>query len=225
MKLTEHERMMRLNLQQFAEGEGETGGTTDTGTGTPAENGENGGNQGGDGATGKVDNVEELKALVAKLQAENGKQKAALDKATHEAAETRKELKKRQTQEEIDADAKREEDEKRQQRVEELERKVARAENTKAIMGKLGIGEDDAGQIAESLRGCENLDNALLLIQKAWTAKEKSLRIEFGKLTPPGAGNDPNSPEALAIARAKDIGKVRAATNEKANKTISAYMR
>lgn len=223
MKLTEHERMMKLNLQQFAEGDGEAAGTNDTGT--PAENGENGGNQGGDGATNKVDSVEDLKALVAKLQAENGKQKAALDKATHEAAETRKELKKRQTQEEIDADAKREEDEKRQQRVEELERKVARAENTKAIMGKLGVGEDDAGQIAESLRGCENLDNALLLIQKAWTAKEKSLRLEFGKVTPPGAGGDSNSPEAQAVAQARQIGKNRAAVNEQASKAINAYLR
>lgn len=223
MKLTEHERMMKLNLQQFAEGDGEAAGTNDTGT--PAENGENGGNQGGDGATNKVDNVEDLKALVAKLQAENGKQKAALDKATHEAAETRKALKAKQTQEEIDADAKREAEEKRQQEFEELQRKVARAENTKAIMGKLGVTEEVAGQLAESLRGCENIENALLLIQKEWTAKEKSLRMEFGKVTPPGAGGDSNSPEAQAVAQARQIGKSRAAVNEKASKAINAYLR
>ena len=223
MKLTEHERMMKLNLQQFAEGDGEAAGTNDTGT--PAENGENGGNQDGDGATNKVDSVEDLKALVAKLQAENGKQKAALDKATHEAAETRKALKAKQTQEEIDADAKREAEEKRQQEFEELQRKVARAENTKAIMGKLGVTEEVAGQLAESLRGCENIENALLLIQKEWTAKEKSLRMEFGKVTPPGAGGDSNSPEAQAVAQARQIGKSRAAVNEKASKAINAYLR
>lgn len=219
--------LMKLNLQQFAEGDGEGGNGGDPAgeAGNNAGDGENGGNQGDNGPDKETDSVEDLKAQIAKLQAAAEKQKAALDRATHEAAESKKALKAKQTQEEIDADAKREAEEKRQQEFEELQRKVARAENTKAIMGKLGVTEEVAGQLAESLRGCENIENALLLIQKEWTAKEKSLRMEFGKVTPPGAGADPNSPEAQAVARAKQIGKDRAAVNDQANKALKAYLR
>ena len=221
MKLTE---IMKLNLQQFAEGDGAEAGATATETGT-AENAENGANQAGDAQNEKTDSVEDLKAQIAKLQADAAKQKAALDRATHEAAESKKALKAKQTQEEIDADAAREAAEQRQQEFEELQRKVARAENTKAIMGKLGVDEDAAGELAENLRGCENLDNALLLLQKTWTAKEKALRMEFGKVTIPGAGADSNSPEAKAIANARDIGKKQAAVNEQAQKALKAYLR
>ena len=70
-----------------------------------------------------------------------------------------------------------------------------------------------------------DVKNALLLIQKAWQAKEKALKLEYGKITPPGAGTDSNSPEAQAIKRAQEIGKAKNAQNEQAQKAINAYIR
>ena len=223
---------MKLNLQQFAEG-GE-GGTGDAGSaggegGTGGETGTAGG-EGGTGAAGTdpagnggnagdndpATQLQQMMAKVARLEAEAAKNKAALDKATHEAAENRRALKAKMTQEEIDAANKKEAEEKVAQELEDLRRKVSKAENTKAVMGKLNVDEETAGQIAESMAGCDSIENALLLIQKAWTAREKALRIEFGKITGPGAGGgseDQELPEALNLAKELGESQARAATS------------
>ena len=92
-------------------------------------------------------------------------------------------------------------------------------------MGKLGLDEDSAGNLADHLYGAVDIDNALLEIQKAWQAKEALLRKEFGKITGPGAGADSNSPEAKGIQRAIEIGRNQKAVNEKAQKAMDAYIR
>ena len=43
--------------------------------------------------------------------------------------------------------------------------------------------------VAEYLYGAEDVDAAIAAFQKAWTAKEKALRAEFGKIPPPGVGS------------------------------------
>lgn len=197
---------------------GETGGA-DAG----AENSEDGGDAGNEDGedTGGTDKDAEI----ARLNAEMAKFKAAMDKAASEAAAAKKALKAKMTSEEIAAKEKEEADEKAAKELEELRREVAKGKTVKTVMGKLGLSEEAAGSLADCLFGAADIENALLEIQKAWQAKEKALRLEYGKVTGPGAGGDSNSPEAQAIARAREIGKDRAAVNEQAQKAMSAYLR
>lgn len=218
--------LMRLNLQQFAEPSGD-----DNSGGDPAGNDQN--NAGGDdnnggGEGGKDNNPNSLESQLEQLRADLAKQKQALDAATSEAAKYKKELRTKQTQEEIDAANKKEEQEKRDREFAELQKKVARAEGTKNVMAKLGIDEDAAGQIAESMIGCENADNALLLIKKAWDAKEKALRQEFGKIPGPGAGGSGNKEDDelnAAIELGTRLGKERAEANKSTQEGLQGYLR
>ena len=59
--------------------------------------------------------------------------------------------------------------------------------SSKKAMSFLG-DETTATSVAEYLYGAEDVDAALSVIQKAWTAKEKALRLEYGKIPAPGAG-------------------------------------
>lgn len=233
--------MMDLNLQMFAEpaagdagtggdaGAGAAGGADPAASGsgdqnTPASAPEGGNNPGQQSGT-ENDSVEAMKAKIARLEADAAKQKAALDKATHEAAESKKALKAKMTQEEIDAQAKQEAAEKAAQELDDLRRQVAKGNTVKTVMGKLGLDEESAGNLADHLYGAADIDNALLEIQKAWQVKEVALRKEFGRVTAPGAGADSNSPEAQAIRRAQEMGKERNARQEQAQKALDAYMR
>lgn len=210
-------------------GSGGDGGAGGDGAPAGDGNGDGAGNGDGDGGNGQDD----LKSQIEKLQADLAKQKAALDKATHEASdykkalnESKNALKAKMTQEEIDAAAKKEAEEKQALELEELRRKVSKAENTKSVMGKLSVDEETAGQIAESLTGCENIENALLLIQKAWTAKEKALRLEFGKIPGPGTGGGSEDKEAqAAIELAKELGQRKARNTESVRTQLGGLVR
>lgn len=214
------------------DGGGTNGGGADGGTDGNAAGGADGAGNDSDGGDGENDSVETLNAEIARLKAEMAKQKNALDKATHEASENKKAMNKAQadlrakmTQEEIDAEAKKEAAEKVEQELSDLRKAVAKTNTVKSVMGKLGLDEDSAGRLADHLYGAQNIDNALLEIQKAWQAKEKALRLEYGKITGPGAGGDSDSPEAQAILKAREIGKQQSAVNEQAQKAINAYLR
>jgi hypothetical protein len=217
-------------------GVGGMGGSTSApaGDNVPGGEGNDAGspdNGAGDGHTGdassKTDSTdpEALNAEIARLKSEMAKQKNALDNATKEAGNLRKELRSKMTQEQIDAETKKEAEEAAAKELDDLRKEVAKGKTVKSVMGKLGLDEDAAGSIADALYGAEDVDNVLLLIQKAWQAKEKALRLEFGKVTAPGAGADSNSPEAQAIRRAAEIGKTRNAQSEQAQKALGAYMR
>ena len=224
--------MMKLNLQHFAESAADAG-TADTGTAGDVGAGvDSVTNNGADGAQNTDANaqtnessVDELNAEIPRLKAEMAKQKNSLDKATSEAGSLRKELRSKMTQEQIDAAEKREADEKAAKELEDLRREVAKGKTVKTVMGKLGLDEDTAGNLADHLFGAADIDNALLEIQKAWQARETALRKEYGKIPGPGAGADSNSPEAQAVKRAAEIGKQRNAVNEQAQKAMSAYLR
>ena len=126
-------------------------------------------------------------AELAKLRAEMAKQKAALDKATKEAGDYKKQLRAKQSAEEIAAEEAKVQQEALMQELETLRKEKAVAATTAKITPMIGDSEI-AGQIAEYLYGAEDVDAALTAIQKAWTAKEKALRLEFGKIPAPGAG-------------------------------------
>ena len=127
-------------------------------------------------------------AELARLKAELAKAKAATDKATKEAGDYKKQLRAKQSAEEIAAEEKRAQDEAREKELNELRKRFAVAETTKKVMGFVS-DEATATSIAEYLYGAEDADAALTAIQKAWTAKEKALRLEYGKIPAPGTGS------------------------------------
>lgn len=211
-----------------AAGESTPGGAVETSTGgqhDPAGNEPGAASNPGQADQKGKESVDELNAEIARLKAEAAKNKAALDKATHEASEAKKSLKAKMTQEEIDAQAKQEAAEKTAQELDDLRKQVAKGNTVKTVMGKLGLDEVSAGNLADHLYGAADIENALLEIQKAWQAREAALRKEYGKVTGPGAGADSNSPEAQAVKMASALGKARNAQNEQAQKALGAYMR
>lgn len=135
---------------------------------------------------------------LAKLRAELAKQKAAIDKATKEASEYKKALRQRQSAEEIAAEEKRIADEARDKELNELRKRFAVAETSKKVMAFVG-DETVSTTVAEYLYGAEDIDGAIDAISKAWIAREKKLRMEFGRLPAPGVGNA----EGSTITRAQ----------------------
>ncbi len=206
-----------------AGGDGNPGGDPGTGADAGGENNP----AGNDGEKAKETDASALAAQIEQLKADLAKQKEAFDKASKEAAGYKRDLRAKQTQEEIDAANKKEAEEKAAARLAELEREVARAKSTKSVMAKLSVDEESAGKIAECLSGCEDVDNALLLIQKAWEAKEKKLRLEFGKIPGPGAGgsNEEDAEEKAAIEIAKQLGRNRAEADKSVTEGLKGYIR
>lgn len=192
--------------------------------GTPANDGNNGGTD-SDVSEEKQDN--DVSAELAKTKADYAKLKAALDKATKEAGDARKALRAKQTAEEIAAEEKKAQDEAQAKEIEELRREVARAKTVKNVMAKLGTDEEVSGKISEYLYGAEDIENALTEIQRAWTAKEKALRLEYGKVPAPGAGgaNGEDAETQKAIELAKKIGRERAMSAKSLKDTLGGYIR
>jgi len=126
-------------------------------------------------------------AELSKLKAELAKQKAALDKATKEAAESKRALRAKQSAEEVAAEEAKALQQSMQEELEQLRKEKAVSVITAKAMTFVG-DNDTAAQVAEYLYGAEDADAALTAIQKAWTAKEKALRLEYGKIPAPGVG-------------------------------------
>ena len=130
----------------------------------------------------------EESAEIARLKAEMAKQKAALDKATKEAGDYRKQLRAKQTAEEIAAEDMKAQTEARDKELNELRKKFAVMEASKAVLVQIGGDESAATKIAEYLYGAADVDGALGEIQKIMAAKEKALKLEYGKIPAPGVG-------------------------------------
>ena len=128
-------------------------------------------------------------ALVAQLRADMAKMKAAMDKATKEAGDAKKALRAKQTAEEIAAEDQKAQAEARDKELNELRKKFAVMETSKSILVRIGGDETSASQIAEYLYGAADVDGAIGEIQKIIAAKEKALRLEYGKIPAPGAGS------------------------------------
>ena len=161
---------------------------------------------------------------IAKLRAELAKQKAAIDEATKEAAAYKRQLRSKQSADEIAAEEKRLADEARDKELADLRKRFAVAEIGKKVM-TLGANEQESGEIAELLYGAEDVENALTIIQKVWAAKEKALRLEFGKIPPPGAGAAENNAMTAAVKQAQSIGKAKAEADKNAQDAMKAYLR
>lgn len=126
-------------------------------------------------------------AELAKLRAEFARIKAANDKLSKENAEKTKQLREKQTAEEVASEEARALQQSMQEELEQLRKEKALAGITaKAVTF---VGDDKAAtELAGYLYGAENADAALAAIQKAWTAKEKALRLEYGKIPAPSVG-------------------------------------
>lgn len=115
--------------------------------------------------------------------------KAALDKATHEAAEAKRSLRAKQTAEEQKAEEEREKQEAIENELKELRKQASVSNNAKRIISFVG-DENVATTIAEALYGAEDIDAAIDELNRAWIAKEKRLKLEYGKIPAPGVGED-----------------------------------
>lgn len=127
-------------------------------------------------------------AELSKLRAELAKSKAALDKATKEAGDYRKQLRAKQTADEAAAEEAKEAAEARDKELKELRKRFAVAETSKKVMSIVG-DEPTATSIAEAMYGADDSDAVIAAFAKAWTAKEKMLKMEYGKIPAPGVGS------------------------------------
>ena len=129
---------------------------------------------------------------LAKLKAEFAKLKQANDKLSKENAEKTKQLRAKQSEEEVAAEEKRLADEERDRKLAEYEKRFTVAETSKKLMSFVG-DETVANTVAEYLYGAEDVDAAVTAFNKAWTAREKALRLEYGKIPAPAIGSDGGS--------------------------------
>lgn len=162
-----------------------------------------------------------------KIKADYAKLKAALDNATKEAGNYRKQLRAKQSAEEIAAEEQKAQDEATRKELEELRREVAKAKAVKTVMGRLGTDEEVSGKIAEYLYGAEDIEAALTEMQRAWAAREKAIRLEYGKIPAPGAGNGGGEDEEMqkAINLAREIGRERAQSGKSLREQLGPYVR
>lgn len=195
----------------------EVTGTNEQTGGTPGTDADHDAEQ-----QGETSNAELLK-----VKADYAKLKAALDKATKEAGDAKKALRAKQSAEEIAAEEQKAKDEEARKELDELRREVAKAKAVKTVMGKLGTDEETSGKISEYLYGAEDVENALTEIQRAWAAKEKALRLEYGKIPAPGAGgaNGEDEEAQKAIKLAKELGRERAASGKSIKESLGNYVR
>ena len=127
-------------------------------------------------------------AEIAKYRADMNRMKAALDKATKEAAESKRLLRAKQTAEEIAAEAEKERQETLQKQLDELLKEKFVANASKKLFA-FTQDEDASNQIAELLHGAEHAEEAIEILNKSWIAREKKLRMEYGRIPAPGAGS------------------------------------
>ena len=132
----------------------------------------------------KADNAE-----IARLKAELTKAQNKNDALAKENAEKAKQLRAKQTAEEAAAEEAKAQQDALMQELETLRKERAVAATTAKII-PIVTDSAVAGQVAEDLYGAADIDSAIAAIQKAWAAKEKALRLEFGKIPAPGAGGN-----------------------------------
>ena len=134
----------------------------------------------------------------AKLKSEFAKIKAANDKLSRENAEKTKQLRAKQSAEEAAAEEAKALQQSMQEELETLRKEKAVAATAMKVASIVGDNEV-ATKVAQNLYGAENVEEALADIGKAWAAREKALRLEFGKIPAPGVG----SSEGIAVTKSQ----------------------
>lgn len=175
-----------MNLQLFAEppvgGDGDAGDTFATGGKSGAgSNKADPDDEGDDGVS--------LAEQVAQLKVQNAKLKKANDKATSEAASYKKQLREKQTAEEIALQEKAEKEAEREEQFQKLLRENTITKFEKNFLA-LGYPADLAAKAATAQ--CDNDTDELFSIQQTFIEeKEKTMKADWMKSMPnPPAGND-----------------------------------
>lgn len=217
-------------LRVFLVPDGDTGAGAQadiTGNESGIATGDKAGNVGNQDQGGDGNDQESVDAQIAKLKADLARQKAALDKATSEANGYKKELRAKQSAEEIAAAEAKAAEEARNAELESLRKQFAVMETRKNIAVKLGGSDEASGKIAEYLYGAEDADAVIAEFQKILAAQEKKLRQEYGKVPPPGAGSASGEDAELqrAIKLAQEIGRERADSGKSVKERLGGYVR
>lgn len=152
---------------------------------------------------------DETAAELKRLKAELAKQKNALDSATKEAANYKKQLRAKLSTEEQEAEAAKERQDAMEAELAELRKQSAIGAISKKVMTFIG-DEKTADDVAESLYGAEDVDAAIDEFNKAWAAKEKALRLEFSKIPYPASGGDEDKSQK-DVEEGRKFGKTRMA--------------
>ena len=182
-----------MNLQLFAEppagGDGDAGDTSATG-GKSGEgsNKADPDDEGDDGVS--------LAEQVAQLKVQNAKLKKAYDKATSEAASYKKQLREKQTAEEIALQEKAEKEAEREEQFQKLLRENTITKFEKNFLA-LGYPAELAAKAATAQ--CDNDTNELFSIQQTFIEeKEKTMKADWMKSMPnPPAGNSDDDEDAF----------------------------
>lgn len=181
-----------MNLQLFAEppagGDGDAGDTSATG-------GKSGEGSNKDDPDAGDDDVS-LAEQVAQLKVQNAKLKKANDKATSEAASYKKQLREKQTAEEIALQEKAEKEAEREEQFQKLLRENTITKFEKNFL-TLGYPADLAAKAATAQ--CDNDTDELFSIQQTFIEeKEKTMKADWMKSMPnPPAGNSDDDEDAF----------------------------
>lgn len=182
-----------MNLQLFAEppagGDGDAGDTSATG-------GKSGEGSNKTDPDNDDDNDVSLAEQVAQLKVQNAKLKKANDKATSEAASYKKQLREKQTAEEIALQEKAEKEAEREEQFQKLLRENTITKFEKNFL-TLGYPADLAAKAATAQ--CDNDTDELFSIQQAFIEeKEKTMKADWMKSMPnPPAGNSDDDEDAF----------------------------
>lgn len=182
-----------MNLQLFAEppagGDGDAGDTSATG-------GKSGEGSNKTDPDNDDDNDVSLAEQVAQLKVQNAKLKKANDKATSEAASYKKQLREKQTAEEIALQEKAEKEAKREEQFQKLLRENTITKFEKNFL-TLGYPADLAAKAATAQ--CDNDTDELFSIQQTFIEeKEKTMKADWMKSMPnPPAGNSDDDEDAF----------------------------
>ena len=165
-----------------------------------------------------IPSVDELMAELAKERAEKAKLKNSFDAASSELAATKKQLRTKMTAEEQEQEAKREAEEAKDARIQELESKFRIMDYSKRYMG-IGMDEKTAEALSELTGQLEDADKFFSALGKFITASnkaaEENYRQELIKNNPDiNAGSGGDTKNSLAEERAVSIGKRTAGANE-----------
>lgn len=191
-----------MNIQFFAEGEGDSGTGSDDGNGSGSD---------------VTPSVEELMTQLAQERATNAQNKAALDRALKEKGELTKNLRAKMTAEEQADEAKRLADEAKDAEIKELKDKFRMMDYSKRYMG-IGMDEKTAESLSELTGDLADADKFFSALDKFVKAKIKTAGEnavqELIKSNPDiKAGSGGDGKISLAEERAVALGKRTAEAN------------
>lgn len=169
------------------------------------------------------DTAKERDAELKRLQAELAKQKSALDNATKEAANYKKQLRAKLSTEEQEAEAAKERQEAMEAELAALRKQSAMGTISKKVMTFVG-DEKTADGVAEYLYGAEDVDAAIDAISKAWAEKEKKLKLEYERVPGPAHGEG-ESKTQKDVEEGHKFGKARMAAMQSSREGLKRFMK